>query len=575
MTKRKAAADIFKAQNVKRQQRVESEEAAEFTDDYDLAIAPAPQTPAEPRSRQPVYSGPPDNGIKTSEELLLEKEPIKVRETGMWLWRRIIVPPSAYVVHTRMGRKEPVTLGLGISFRYNPYTDAYLIVPAAMQTIGVVANCITKEKQGINILAYVQWQIDDFSIAYRKLDFSDSRDPLGVVNAQLREQAEAAIKDKIATMSVEEVLTDKAPIIEELTARLKDVTEGRSQEAESSEGLGIKIVTVQIREALVSSEKLWQDLQAPFRHQQETTARISYLSMQDEIRQKELEARQAAETSEAETMVEIERTKQTKQTEALELRLTEEATRFTKEQETTRDKIQLEEDTTAARRESEQRLQAQAARMEQERELAALTRENERMLEQARLNDEASRREKTLEVEAALHTIAEENRLAAMELEAEQQRLEREETLKKQEATLKTLLQEQADALQAQILESQLARDKEAHEAKLALEEETNRVKMALQEKEVEIMRLQQEVRNLVSDPDLMSRLIDKLPELAAEMPEIQELRVLQTGNNNSAFDSLSAFLAQMMTLADSLGISIKRDGTKSISSNPDGDATA
>ena len=40
----------------------------------------------------------------------------------------------------------------------------------AMQTIGIVANCITKEKQGINLLAYVQWQIADFSIAYRKLD---------------------------------------------------------------------------------------------------------------------------------------------------------------------------------------------------------------------------------------------------------------------------------------------------------------------------------------------------------------------------------------------------------------------
>jgi len=358
-----------------------------------------------------------------------------------------------------------------------------------------------------------------------------------------------------------------------LTARLKDVTEGRSQEAETTnEGLGIKIVTVQIREALVSSEKLWQDLQAPFRHQQETAARISYLNMQDEIRQKELEARQAAETSEAETMVEIERTKQTKQTEALDLRLTEEATRFTKEQETTRDKIQLEEDTTAARRESEQRLQAQAATMEQERELATLARDNERLLEQARLNDEASRRQKTLEIEAALHTITEDNRLAAMELEAAQQRLEREETLKTQEAAVSVLLQEQADALQAQILESRLAREKEAHEAKLALEEEANRVKIALQEKEVEITRLQQEVRNLVSDPDLMSRLIDKLPELAAEMPEIQELRVLQTGNNNTAFDSLSAFLAQMMALADSLGISVKKDGTKSIPTNSDGD---
>src|SRR5438105_5451240 len=102
-----------------------------------------------------------------------------------------------------------------------------------MQTIGIVANGISREKQGVNVLAYVQWQIDNFAVAYRKLDFSDSRDPLGIVNAQLREQAEAAIKDKIATMSVEEVLTDKEPIIEELTSRLKTVSEGRNSSDQS------------------------------------------------------------------------------------------------------------------------------------------------------------------------------------------------------------------------------------------------------------------------------------------------------------------------------------------------------
>jgi regulator of protease activity HflC (stomatin/prohibitin superfamily) len=151
-----------------------------------------------------------------------------------------------------------------------------------------VANCISQEKQGLNILAYVQWQINDFSVAYRKLDFSDSRDPLGIVNAQLREQAEAAIKDKIATMSVQEVLTDKEPIIEELTTRLKAVAEGRSQgngDPSADEGLGIKIVTVQLKEAIVSSQRLWEHLQAPFRYEQEMTARISYLLVQDEIRQ--------------------------------------------------------------------------------------------------------------------------------------------------------------------------------------------------------------------------------------------------------------------------------------------------
>lgn len=555
MEKRRAAANVFMEQNIVQQREAEQPPMAEAPAPLPATLsAGGPLPPAPGYAPQPARSAPPPpSGLKTSEELQLEKEPIRVRETGFWMFKRIIVPPNAYVVHTRLGRKEPVTLGLGVSFNYNPYTDAYLVVPAAMQTIGIVANCISQEKQGINILAYVQWQINDFGVAYKKLDFSDSRDPLGIVNAQLREQAEAGIKDKIATMSVQEVLADKEPIIEELTSRLKTVAEGRG----GDEGLGIKIVTVQIKEALVSSQRLWEHLQAPFRYDQEKTARISYLLAQDEIRQKELENRQVAETSEAETMVAIERIKQSKQTEALQIKLAEEGTRFTREQETARQKIQLEEQTTLTRRESEQRLRIQAAEDEQAMKLALLRREQEEALERARLDAEARARQKALQVEQALKELAEEIRLAEAQLQADQQRLERETTLQTLEADYKLLIQTQTDQLQAAKLEAELVRRRQESEARLALEEAANRVKLALAQGETDIARLQQEVRNLMNERDLAGRLVDKLPELAAHMPEVHELKVLQTGNGDGAFDALSTFLARILAVADSLGIQL------------------
>jgi hypothetical protein len=153
--KRKAAADIFKEQNVIAQSLEDEggERSALPPPSFAArSIAPAPvgqsfaPAPLTPKMRLP------DSDLKSSEELQLEKEPVRVRETGFWIFKQVIVPPNAYVVHTRMRRKEPVTLGLGLSFRYNSYTDAYLIVPAAMQTIGVVANCISKEKQGWALL---------------------------------------------------------------------------------------------------------------------------------------------------------------------------------------------------------------------------------------------------------------------------------------------------------------------------------------------------------------------------------------------------------------------------------------
>lgn len=225
---------------------------------------------------------------------------IDYRITGFWRWKTVIVPPNVYVVHTRRGHAEPVTLGLGTSFRFDPTADAFLLIPASMQTVAINAKCITSERQGVLVQAYVQWIIDDLHTAYRRLDFSDITDPMRVVNVQMREQAEAVIKDKVATMSIDQVLTDKLPIIEELTQRLRLLAEGTSTGRDTS-GLGLKIVTVQIKEAVVSSTRLWENLQKPVRAEREKIARLAEVAAQQEIAARELESRQAGASAEMET----------------------------------------------------------------------------------------------------------------------------------------------------------------------------------------------------------------------------------------------------------------------------------
>jgi hypothetical protein len=212
----------------------------------------------------------------------------------------VVVPPNVYVVHTRRGHEKPVHVGMGRSFAFNPYTDAFLVIPAAMQTIVINARCICVERQGILVQAYVQWIIDDIETAYKKLDFSDAEDPMRIVNVQLREQAEAAIKDKVATLHIDEVLADKQPIIEELTTRLRTVAEG-SRDKGAATGLGLKIVTVQIKEAVVSSTRLWENLQKPFRAERERLARMAELETGRQIASRELEIRQGSESAEIET----------------------------------------------------------------------------------------------------------------------------------------------------------------------------------------------------------------------------------------------------------------------------------
>src|SRR5262249_48278831 len=145
---------------------------------------------------------------------------IDYRISGFWRWKTVVVPPNVYVVHTRRGHAEPVplppptpaaapprrghaapvTLGLGTSFRFDPTTDAFLLIPASMQTLALNAKCITSERQGVLVQAYVQWIVEDVAVAYRRLDFSDVAEPMRIVNVQLREQAEAVLQDNVATI---------------------------------------------------------------------------------------------------------------------------------------------------------------------------------------------------------------------------------------------------------------------------------------------------------------------------------------------------------------------------------------
>jgi flotillin len=291
---------------------------------------------------------------------------VDVRITGFWRWRTVIVPPNAYVVHTRRGHDKPLHIGLGVSFRFNPATDSFLVVPGAMQTILINAHCICRELQGLLVQGYVQWIIEDFATAYKKLDFTDAEDPMRVVNVQLREQAEAAIKDKVATMSIDAVLSDKQPIIEELTARLRHVAEGVGG---GDKGLGLRIVTVQIKEAVVSSARLWESLQKPFRAERERVARLASLETEEAISRRELQVEQERERSRLESEGELSLLRSRKEAEAYDREQAERLRRQQREEEDAR-KLAVERQQSAL-----QSAELEKARLAVDAELAQLRHE--------------------------------------------------------------------------------------------------------------------------------------------------------------------------------------------------------
>jgi regulator of protease activity HflC (stomatin/prohibitin superfamily) len=320
---------------------------------------------------------------------------VDVRVTGFWRWKSVVVPPHAYVVHTRRGRTEPLHCGLGISFRFDPVTDSFLVVPAAMQTLLLNANCICRERQGILVQGYVQWIIDDFATAYRRLDFSDALDPMRVVNVQLREQAEAAIKDVVATMSIDDVLADKQPIIKELTARLGHVAEGDA----GDRGLGLRIVTVQIKEAVVSSPRVWEMLQRPFRAERSKDARLAELANEALVRTREAEEQKSAEAERIATEAEVAR-----------LNAEAEARAFDRDREERVRRAKAESETLA------QTAAHEREKIERDAELLRLRIEHELVEQGMRLEAQNRQKAKELEFEAARRRVDNELSAGAVQL---------------------------------------------------------------------------------------------------------------------------------------------------------------
>jgi len=423
---------------------------------------------------------------------------VEVRITGWWRWKRVIVPPNAYVVHTRMGRTEPLDCGLGISFRFDPAVDSFLVAPATLQTIMVSANCICIERQGILVQGYVQWIIDDFSLAYRKLDFSDPVDPMGVVNAQLREQAEAAIKDTVATMGIDAVLADKQPIIEELTTRLRTLAEGSG---ERSAGLGLRIVTVQIKEAVISSTRLWESLQRGFRAERNKAARLAELEHQREIQRQETEAEREREEDELAS----------EETIAAQ-RAAHEATAFDREHAERVRRSQVEADHLATQAEHEKR----------------------------KLETEAALERKRIQIQTAQEQARAEER-AALEAAG----FDREQSERMRRA------QVQAEALAIEIAQKQERLDAEAALEKQRMAHEAERQAIKTQawleraKAEVEIARAQRQVDNDLTPEFVQQKLVELLPEIADKLPQPAELKAV---NFNGA-SGLSPLVTELLSL--------------------------
>jgi hypothetical protein len=174
--------------------------------------------------------------------------------------------------------------------------------------------------------------------------------------------------------------------VEELTARLREVAEG---EGASDRGLGLRIVTVQIKEAIVSSARLWENLQKPFRTEQERIARLAELASQEAITARELTAARTDETQRLENERDLAELRAANDAVTFDRDALEKVRRAERDQEDSRRLGDLQNETTLhalalERARDVEELEVGRLRVEREYALKRLTLDAELALAQAR-----------------------------------------------------------------------------------------------------------------------------------------------------------------------------------------------
>lgn len=315
-------------------------------------------------------------------------------------------------------------------------------------------------------------------------------------------------------MSITEVLSDKQPIIRELTARLGQVAEG---DGKTDQGLGLRIVTVQIKEAIVSSARLWENLQKPFRSSQSRDARLAELADDATVKGRELEHEKSSTAARLETDATL-----------AVLRGTKEAESFDRVQAERLRRARIEQDSLREEAQNQHETDQQAAALVRARQESALLDEQALALARERAEHEKTLEELRLRVERQTRKL---------------------ETLAPQ-AELHRKRQELHDQLEMETLRATLLREEARAQSECRSTESRNNLANRQAQAETETEDARSRVRNAFSDAQLQARCLEILPSVAAALPKPVELRSVQIGGDDtSSVGALSRLMAEILTI--------------------------
>lgn len=478
-------------------------------------------------------------------------------------WGFITANPSEYLICLRGGKIDPRRSGQGTTVFKWPW-QSVAIVPTSLQQVDFKADQVTREKVGVEISGVAVYRIVNPLLAFRVLNFSFTERASEKLSHTMREMFIGASRRLIANLSIDECLTRRKETISDfLIQEIAPVVSGKgAKDDETDQGWGVVLDSIEIQDVVILSEKVFKDMQAPFRATLATQAEKAELDRQREVAERRAETeRRVAEASiqgQRDTRV----LKAVAESEAAETESREVLKAAETQNVVQRRKQELEQAEVLLRIERDRERQLQLLTAQKEQELRRLRAEQEKSLAQVQAEQEQKlARLQAEQAQALAHAQAEEAR-RSIEARTELAALQAEATLRSEQEQLARMALEQKLSREKLELEARMALQELEHQQALRRRQQA----LAMQEQEqrlaLEELRARGEVEAALAAGRALQTLVSTgLPELARALQgNIGPISFTHVGGN-PALPEIGGLLSQGVVLYRSIVEGLEQGG--------------
>ncbi len=215
-------------------------------------------------------------------------------------WGRVTANANEFLIQMRRGKV--IRSGQGLSCFKWPW-DSVAIVPTSIAKLSFVADQVTTEKVGVEVLGFAVYRIADPLLAFRMIEVDRT-----TLTEILRDMFVGATRRIVANLGLEECITHRKDLVAEaLMGEIAPILAGEGSSLDTnSAGWGVVLDTIEIQDVRVLSQEVFQRLQAPYREKLALEALLAEDRVKQERARLEAERRRAEEQARRELMAEEE-----------------------------------------------------------------------------------------------------------------------------------------------------------------------------------------------------------------------------------------------------------------------------